>query len=561
MIVEISRRVCDGIKLKYLFAAGLAWLEHNRERVNQLNVYPVPDGDTGTNMTLTMRKAFEAIDHWDDAHVGKVAEAVAKGALLGARGNSGVILSQILHGFASGIKDRDVFDGATLAYACKLAVDAAYRAVEKPVEGTILSVTRAAAEAAHRIAQEENDLQVILEVILATAKDALRRTPEQLDILRKAGVVDSGGQGFVYILEGMCRMLQGEPVMLHETLMTPHARPDSDTHDGTWADELEPEDEEGYGYDVQFLMRGDHFDVLQIRADFEAMGWSTLVVGDETLIKVHIHVHNPADPIGYAINAGAALDDIVVENMQIQYEAQAARRVKKDTGDAPVIVEGVAVIAVAAGDGLRRMMVKELGASVIISGGQTMNPSAEDFLSAINALPNSEIIILPNNKNIILAAEQAAKLSPNKTVRVVSSRSIPQGIAALFAYMNNKEDEDPAGLFEEMQTAVTSVRTGEVTTSTRDITLDGISTQEGQLIGLLDGKLVATGEGIDDVVNDLLAAAGAANADLVTLYFGESVREPQANKLAETLRTAYPTPEIQIVRGGQPLYPYLIGIE
>ena len=561
MIVEISRRVCDGIKLKYLFAAGLAWLEHNRERVNQLNVYPVPDGDTGTNMTLTMRKAYDAVADWDDAHVGKVAEAVAKGALLGARGNSGVILSQVLRGFANGIKDRDVFDGSTLAYACKLAVDAAYRAVEKPVEGTILSVTKAAAEAAHRIAQEENDLQVILEVMLATAKDALRRTPEQLEILRKAGVVDSGGQGFVYILEGMCRMLQGEPVMLHETFMSPHTQHDGDTHDGTWADELEPEDEAGYGYDVQFLMRGDGFDVLQVRKDFEAMGWSTLVVGDETLIKVHIHVHNPADPIGYAINAGAALDDIVVENMQLQYEAQAAKRVKKDLDDAPVIVEGVAVIAVAAGDGLRKMMVKELGASVVVSGGQTMNPSAEDFLSAINALPNNEVVLLPNNKNIILAAEQAAKLSVTKTVRVIPSRSIPQGVAALFAYMNNKDSEDLEGLFGEMQTAIGSVRTGEVTTSTRTITLDGITAQEGQVIGLLDGKLAAAGEAVDGVVKNLLSGADAAKADLITLYFGDAVREPQANKLAEALRTAYPSPEIQVVRGGQPLYPYLIGIE
>jgi hypothetical protein len=308
-------------------------------------------------------------------------------------------------------------------------------------------------------------------------------------------------------------------------------------------------------------MRGDGFDVLQVRKDFEAMGWSTLVVGDETLIKVHIHVHNPADPIGYAINAGAALDDIVVENMQLQYEAQAAKRVKKDLDDAPLIVEGVAVIAVAAGDGLRKMMVKELGASVVVSGGQTMNPSAEDFISAINALPNAEIVILPNNKNIILAAEQAAKLSVTKTVRVVPSRSIPQGVAALFAYVNNKDSEDFDGLFGEMKTAIGSVRTAEVTTSTRTITLDGITAQEGQIIGLLDGKLAAAGEAVDGVVKEVLSGADAANADLVTLYFGDSVREPQANKLAEALRKTYPSPEIQVVRGGQPLYPYLIGIE
>lgn len=560
MVVEVSRRVCDGIKLKYLFAAGLAWLEHNRERVNQLNVYPVPDGDTGTNMTLTMRKAYSAVADWDDANVGKVAEAVAKGALLGARGNSGVILSQILRGFANGLKEREVFDGGTFAYCCKLAAESAYRAVEKPVEGTILSVAKAAAEAAFRVSQEENDLQVILEVTLATAKDALRRTPDQLEILRKAGVVDSGGQGLVYIIEGMTRMLQGEPVMLHETLMASHSI-DADAHDGTWQDELEPEDEEGYGYDVQFLMRGQEFDVNQVRRDLESMGWSTLVVGDESLIKVHIHVHNPADPIGYAINAGAALDDIVVENMQIQYEAQAARRVKKSLDDGPVIVDGVAVIGVAAGDGLRKMMVKELGVSVVVSGGQTMNPSAEDFISAINALPNSEIILLPNNKNIVLAAEQAASMSVTKTVRVVPSRTVPQGIAALFAYLNTKEESDLEGLYGAMRAAIASVRTAEITTSTKSITLDGITAQQGQIIGLLDGKLAAAGDSIDAVIESVMRIGDARNADLVTLYFGDAVRETQANKLADLLRERFPGPEVQVVRGGQPLYPYLISIE
>jgi len=291
------------------------------------------------------------------------------------------------------------------------------------------------------------------------------------------------------------------------------------------------------------------------------MGWSTLVVGDESLIKVHIHVHNPADPIGYAINAGAALDDIVVENMQIQYEAQAARRVKKSLDDGPVIVDGVAVIGVAAGDGLRKMMVKELGVSVVVSGGQTMNPSAEDFISAINALPNSEIILLPNNKNIILAAEQAASMSVTKTVQVVPSRTIPQGIAALFAYLNTKEESDLEGLYGAMRAAIASVRTAEITTSTKSITLDGITAQQGQIIGLLDGKLAAAGDSIDGVVESVMRIGEARNADLVTLYFGDAVREAQANKLADLLRERFPGPEVQVVRGGQPLYPYLISIE
>ncbi|OQY85585.1 MAG: hypothetical protein B6D42_03110 [Anaerolineae bacterium UTCFX5] len=560
MIVELSRRVCDGFRLKFLYASGLAWLEHNRERVNQLNVYPVPDGDTGTNMTLTMRKAYAAISDWDDSHVGKVADAMARGALLGARGNSGVILSQILRGFANVLKDREVFDASTFAYACRAASEEAYRAVEKPVEGTILTVAKAAAEAAYRVVQEESDLQVVLEVTLATAKDALRRTPEQLDILRKAGVVDSGGQGLVYILEGMARMLQGEPVMLHETLLAQDV-PTGDTHDGTWQDKLEPEDEDGYGYDVQFLMRGDNFDVAQVRRDFESMGWSTLVVGDPSLIKVHIHVHNPAHPIGYAIEAGAMLDDVVVENMQLQYEAQAAQRVKKDIDDAPVMVDGVAVVAVAAGDGMRKLMVRELGAAVVISGGQTMNPSAEDFLTAINNLPNDEVILLPNNKNIILAAEQAAKLAVGKTVRVVPTRTVPQGVAALMAYINANGSVSLDDLAGEMAASTHSVRTIEVTTSTRSITLDDVTAKEGEVIALLDGKLAGSGQSPEGVVEHVLTTLNASQAELITLYFGDAVREAQASRLGERLGELFPGPEIVVVRGGQPLYPYLISIE
>jgi len=561
MVLEISRRVCDGYKLKYLIHAGLAWLEHNKEHVNQLNVYPVPDGDTGTNMWHTFRRAYADIAEIDEPHVGKVANLVARGALMGARGNSGTILSQIFRGLANGLKDREVFDGATLAYACKLAVEAAYQAVEKPVEGTILSVAKAAGEAAVRIAQEENDLQVILEVMLATAKDALRRTPDQLDILRKAGVVDSGGQGFVYILEGMVRLLQGEPVMMFEV-----RRDDStatgNAHDGKWDDLLEPEDEEGYGYDVQFLIKGENLDPMQVRKDLEIMGgWSTVVVGDDTLVKVHVHVFNPGDPLSYGVKLGQ-LDDLVVENMQIQYEGQIAKRVRKDEDVTPPMVEGVAVIAVAAGDGLKRMMLRELGAAYVISGGQTMNPSAEDFLTAINAIPNTEIILLPNNSNIILTAKQAAQLVEGKRVTVVPSRTLPQGISALIAYINAHDSgSDLDATTDEMTQALRAVRTVEITTSTRAITLDGVTVAEGQIIGLLDDRLAASGESVEEVIEQTLESADAENAEIITLYFGWDVREPQAQKMADRLRERFTSVEVQVARGGQPLYPYIISVE
>ncbi|NOG49351.1 MAG: hypothetical protein HND48_07785 [Chloroflexi bacterium] len=348
--------------------------------------------------------------------------------------------------------------------------------------------------------------------------------------------------------------------MLHETLLAQDV-PTGDTHDGTWQDKLEPEDEDGYGYDVQFLMRGDNFDVAQVRRDFESMGWSTLVVGDPSLIKVHIHVHNPAHPIGYAIEAGAMLDDVVVENMQLQYEAQAAQRVKKDIDDAPVMVDGVAVVAVAAGDGMRKLMVRELGAAVVISGGQTMNPSAEDFLTAINNLPNDEVILLPNNKNIILAAEQAAKLAVGKTVRVVPTRTVPQGVAALMAYINANGSVSLDDLAGEMAASTHSVRTIEVTTSTRSITLDDVTAKEGEVIALLDGKLAGSGQSPEGVVEHVLTTLNASQAELITLYFGDAVREAQASRLGERLGELFPGPEIVVVRGGQPLYPYLISIE
>ncbi len=429
------------------------------------------------------------------------------------------------------------------------------------MEGTILSVTTAAGEAAMRVAQEESDLQVVLEVMLATAQDALRRTPDQLEILRKAGVVDSGGQGLVYILEGMVRLLQGEPVILfemrHEATSAAPA-----PEDNTWEDMLEPEDEEGYGYDVQFLIQGEGLSVPQIRKDLEEMGgWSIVVVGDESLVKVHVHLSDPGMALSYGVKLGQ-LDDLVVENMQIQYEAQLAKRVRKEDNEPFQQVEGVAVITVAAGDGLKRLM-RDAGAAYVISGGQTMNPSAEDFLNAINAIPNTEIVLLPNNSNIILTAKQAAKLAEGKRVAVVPSRTMPQGISAMLAYYN--AHEAGANLDEtttEMNEALSAARTVEITTSTRAITLDGVTVAEGQIIGLLDDKLAASGETLEDVVIQTLEAAGADQAEVITLYFGWDVREAQAHKMAEELRKRFSNvSEVQVNRGGQPLYPYIISVE
>ncbi|MCA0452461.1 MAG: DAK2 domain-containing protein [Chloroflexi bacterium] len=546
---------CDGYLLKQLALSGLEWLDTNQEKVNQLNVFPVPDGDTGTNMYLTMRKACEPLVGMDEAHVGKVCKTIAAGALLGARGNSGVILSQWWRGLAEALENHAQFDAPIFALACQNAVERAYKAVVKPVEGTILTVTRQAMEAVVEKARTERDLNRLIDVKVDAAYNALKQTPDLLPVLKDAGVVDSGGQGWTYIIEGMLKQVKGEALQLSplETVM-PAKQP-------VWQEALVPEDEEGYGYDVQFLMRGQGMDVDAIRAAIDAIGWSTLVVGDANLIKVHVHVHDPGVPISYAIKQGAALDDVVVENMQAQYQDYVVEREKRETEDDIHPVEGVAVITVAPSDALKTMFTRDLGATYAIGGGQTMNPSTEDFLRAIQKVPNTEIILLPNNPNILLAAKQASELVSGKQVKVVPSRTLPQGIAAMFEYGNEREDSDLMALAEGMQDAMSNVVTCEITTATRTVSLEGVAAREGQYIGLIDDKLRAAGDRLQQVAEDVLAKANADKSDLITLYYGEAVTESDAQQLIASLSARFTKPEFQTVNGGQPLYPYIISVE
>lgn len=559
MVIEIRRQICDGNMLKWLVGAGLAWLTHHQDTVNQLNVFPVPDGDTGTNMRLTMQKAYDSVSNLDEGHVGIVSETVARGALHGARGNSGVILSQLLYGFSTALRGHEVFDTQLFAYATQKGVDAAYQAVITPVEGTILTVAREAAKAGSAYAETGSDLTEMLDKMIKAGQDTLEKTPDLLPILKKAGVVDSGGQGLLFILEGMARLLSGEPVEFERVGK-------SDAESQHWQDALEPEDEEGYGYDVQFLMHGENLNVAQIRADIDAMGWSTLVVGDESLIKVHVHVHDPGQPLSYAIRSCAAIDDVVVENMQQQYEDYVSSRVTDDQKNeaANLVVEGVAVVAVVSGDGLRYLFRHELDAAAIIDGGQTMNPSTEDFLKVIEALPNDEILLLPNNKNILLAAEQAARLAQNsssKRVRVVASHTLPQGIGAMVAYTGLRDTAGIDELYDEMTAAMEEVITGEVTYATRAVQFDDTSAFANQPIGLLNDVLATAGDSVEAVVENLLEKAGTDERELITLYYGDTVQPGAAETLAEALRQRFVAQEVQIVYGGQPLYPYIISIE
>ncbi|MBZ0301582.1 MAG: DAK2 domain-containing protein [Anaerolineae bacterium] len=557
MKVDIENQVCDGHRLKWLVAAGLAWLEQNHEKVDQLNVFPVPDGDTGKNMMLTLRSAYREVSGMDESEVGIVGDAIAHGALMGARGNSGVILSQLWQGFAESIRGLDSFDAPVFAQACQSAVKLAYRSVTTPVEGTILTVAREATEAVVRHSElyQEQNLQKLLTVMVDAAQVSLKGTPDLLPVLKKAGVVDSGGQGLVYMLQGMLRLMNGEAVL------RPNGKvPVTDTHE--WQEALEPEDAEGYGYDVQFLMHGQALDVDAIRTDIDAMGWSTLVVGNERLVKVHVHVHDPGQPLSYAIGLGASIDDVVVENMQDQYQHYVEDRLARQFEDgAERKLNEVGVIVVASGDGLNTLFAQDLQAAYMISGGQTMNPSTQDFLAAIDSLPHNKIVLLPNNKNIVMAAQQAASLARDKDVRVVPSRTLPQGISAMVAYTNVAHSDNIEEVITAMLDSLRDVTSAEVTMATRDVEINGVSVRAGQYIGLLDGDLVVSGDDLYDVLQDVLSQAVDEDSELITLYYGSELDTDSAQALVDRLATRFQDQSVELVRGDQPLYPFIISVE
>ncbi|MFL7837982.1 MAG: DAK2 domain-containing protein [Candidatus Promineifilaceae bacterium] len=548
---------CNGWQLKKLTNAGLVWLEQNHQHVNSLNVFPVPDGDTGTNMLLTMRSAVARISDSSGNHVGNVAAEISQGALMGARGNSGVILSQIWRGLAKGLKGKEIFDAHDLAEAFQQASDTAYNGVMRPVEGTILTVIREGAEEAAAAVKRSRDLRFVLEKVLARSKDALARTPDMLPVLKQAGVVDSGGQGLVYIFEGMLRYVSGQMHELSEI-------------EGQYREEMErmetaqelaaPEDGQIENpYDVQFILMGDNLNVIEVRQRIDAMGDSTVVVGDEQTIKVHIHVKDPGEPLAYGVSLGK-ITDVVVENMQLQMEefingpaqTNGGNRLGMGTVDAGQI----GVVAVAAGDGLAEVF-KSLGVSHIVNGGQTNNPSTEEIFQAIQDLPNDKVIVLPNNKNIQLAAEAASNLSP-KSVAVVPTKTIPQGFGAMLAF---RPDGDLEHTTMEMDEAAQQVLTGQLTRATRSVTIDDVDVQEGHIIGLVDGRLCSSGPEIEAVLHDVLESMDAANREIVSIYYGADVDEEEATAVAEKIESIYEDVEVELLPGGQPHYFYILGAE
>jgi DAK2 domain fusion protein YloV len=546
----------DGQGLKRLIQASLTWLRHHQAAINALNVFPVPDGDTGTNMLLTMQSVWAEIADSPEQNAGAIAQSLAHGALMGARGNSGVILSQLWRGFARSLGNKQTFAAADLAQAMQEAADTAYKGVIKPVEGTILTVAREAANAAHQITREQGDLVVALDYIVGQTRQAVARTPSQLAVLAEAGVVDAGGQGFYTILEGMLRYLRGETVAVDEALDTvvdlgvpvPVAvEPDHVM--------VEHDHEIGYGYDVQFIIVSQGLEVDTIRDDIDAMGDSTLVVGDPTAVKVHVHVPDPGVPLSYAVRLGS-LRDVVVEDMQAQYQEFILGRSAPPVAAPSQLASEVSTVVVAPGRGLAEVF-KSLGVSEVVSGGQTMNPSTQQLLEAVEALPTDQVIILPNNKNIVMAAKQAAELA-HKTVKVVATRTIPQGIAAVLAFNYQADLQTNVDL---MRAAAQEVESGEITTATRSVELDGVQVQEGDIIGLVNERLVASGSTIEQVVWRMMEEMALADLEMLTLYYGDGIQPEKADLLAAKIQERYPEQEIEVVAGDQPHYHYIISAE
>lgn len=535
----------DAEEFRRLVIAGAACLEAHADAINALNVFPVPDGDTGTNMLLTLRAANEAqLPDPSSATVGSASAAIARAALLGARGNSGVIFSQYLRGLAGGLADCRECGGEALAGALRAAADAGYRAVGNPVEGTMLSVMRAAAEAALPVRGTPAD---VLRAAYAAAERALARTPEQLPVLEQAGVVDAGGQGVVAFLAGALGHLDGSRIELR---ITAPAGGLAGAASAVSREFLEHTEEEMYGYCTQFIVQGEGLDADALRERVMEMAASTVVVGDDRVVRVHAHADDPGPLLSMGAAAGA-LDQINVQNMDLQH-----RQFLVSHGYAAAEARAFAVVAVAPGGGIERLF-DDLGAAAIVPGGQTMNPSAADILAAVQRANAACTVVLPNNANVLLAAEQAANLSDAEVV-VVPAATVPQGIAALLAYNPDRSGPENAAA---MTKAIESVRSGEVTIAVRSTRVNGLDVTEGQAMAMLDGALVAACGTPTGALVQMLEVCSFGDEALVTLYYGADVRRADAEAAAAEVAGRFPEAEIEVYEGGQPHYQYIVSVE
>ena len=540
----------DGDGLKRMFSAGTRCLELHRDAINGLNVFPVPDGDTGTNMLLTMRSVNEGSAKVSDSSAGVVMSAMAHGALLGARGNSGVILSQFLEGLAKGFDGRSQLNAQDLGKGLQLAAAAAYKAVGRPVEGTMLTVIREISLAAQEsIDAGCQDLGTLMQAVVEASKLAVSRTPLQLSVLREAGVVDSGGQGIAILLEGALRELIGEDVEeAHIELCSP-SQEQPMAMPQIQEEYLAATEEQLYGYCVQFLIHGHGLMVDEMRQKLSTMADSTVVVGDDQLVKVHVHSFDQEPLISYASSQGT-LSQVHIDNIDEQHqEFLAIHRSQRVTHD-------VAIVGVVWGEGFARLF-EELGCKGLVTGGQTMNPSTKELLDAATTTGASEVIILPNNSNILPAAHQATSMT-ELNAHVVPSTSLPQGIAALLAF--NSEESFEQNL-DAMNRALGTVKSIEITRAVRAASVGGLNVKEGHLMGLMDGEVAAVGESLHRVLVKTLQKGRASAGNLLTLYWGSEVQEKQARRSAAELQKSIPGLEVEVVEGGQPYYDYLASLE
>jgi len=535
-----------GQDLREMFSAATAWLEKSAPDIDALNVFPVPDGDTGTNILLTMRSTMEEAFRAPDRSASGVAQAMARGALTGARGNSGVILSQILRGLAQSTAKKEALSGGDLANALLQGTTMAYKGLSNPVEGTILTVIKEAAKAAKEQASgEKNDPISVMEATVGAAKEAVADTPRLLPALKEAGVVDAGGQGLYTILDGALRYLKGEteemelrkPQIIASSLPLP-AR----------TSQIAMTEEVAHGYCTEFILKGEELNPDRIRTKLEKKGESLIVVGDDATVRVHIHTYEPGRVIQYATSLGT-LHQVSIRNMDEQYldflEMQKERMPSVD----------MAIIAVASGDGLTEVF-RSLGAAVV-PGGQTMNPSTGDILRAVKAVASDKVIILPNDKNVILTSQQVKSLTEKK-IAIVPTKSIPQGVAALLAFDYEADFETNVKLMEKAKAAIKTI---EITRSIRSTQLGGLRIKKRQAIGFLNGDLVAVGDILADALNEVLARLDLDKAEIITIYYGADTESEEAEQVAESIREQHPQLQVEVVGGGQPHYNYIVSVE
>ena len=540
--------------------AGATRLNKQAEYVNSLNVFPVPDGDTGTNMGMTIENGAKEVSDRSASTVGEAAGIFAKGLLMGARGNSGVITSQLFRGFSQSVKDKEELDGAALAAAFQSGVEVAYKAVMKPVEGTILTVSRGAAIGAKKKAESTNDAVEVMRAALEGAKTALAKTPDMLPVLKEVGVVDSGGQGLVFIYEGFLSALTGEFIASEEFQATPATMSEmiNAEHHKSVAGHVATEDIKfGYCTEIMVALKQGptyvkDFDYDEFRNYLNNLGDSLLVVNDDEIVKVHVHTEDPGLVMQEGLKYGS-LVKVKVDNMRNQHEAQVE---KEERQAKPVEEKEYAIIAVVAGEGLADIF-KAQGVDYIISGGQTMNPSTEDFVKAVEELNARNIIILPNNKNILMAAQSAAEVI-DQPAAVVETKTIPQGLTSLLAFDESKSIEEN---YERMSASLEDVVSGSVTTAVRDTTIDGLEIHENDNLGMVDGKIVVSNPDMMETLEETFAHMLDEDSEIVTIYVGEDGSEELANELAQALVEKYEDVEVEIHQGGQPVYPYLFSVE